>query len=196
MAAYKTLRRFCARSYNHPPCKIFIDDFQFFYRYHKVVDITRSFGETEKLVTNIFELCGEVKAPSSMDCVARSRCWMSWANGVTRFVGKTQNYKLEGEKSFVLCAVHLLLAQNGTILSNLRSQNVSWEKEKERQTSVNLMKNLRNGLSMHTRKSFTGNSLVHQLPVILHLLEPSIRSVNLSLLSKKEKSSLGKFNVS
>ena len=101
----------------------------------------------------------------------------------------------QGEKSFVVCAVHLLLAQNGTILSNLRSQNVAWEKEKERQTSVNLMNSLRNGLSMHTRKSFTGNSLIHQLPVILHLLEPSIRSVNLSLLSKNEKASLGKIRI-
>ena len=155
------------------------------------MDVTRSFGETEKLLTNVFELCGEVRAPSSMQQVAQSREWLTWSDQITSFVGQTQNYRLEGEKAFTIAALHLLLAQNGTIINNLKSQNVAWEKRGEMSKNNNLIKAVREGMRSGMRNAFEGNALVVQMPIILDLIQPNIRSVNPSLLSKAEKKALG-----
>jgi len=156
------------------------------------MEVTRSFGETSKLITNVFELCGEVRAPSSMEQVAKSREWLTWSDQITQFVSQTQNYRLEGAKSFTVAALHLLLAQNGTIINNLKSQNVNWEKRTEMTKNNNLINSVREGMRSGMRNAFEGNALVMQMPIILDLIQPNIRAVNPSLLSKAEKQALGK----
>ena len=112
----------------------------------KILEIVRGFGETEKLITNIFELCGEIRAPASLEQVALSRSWLVWSDQLTQFIGKTQNYRLEGAKPFAVAALHTLLAQNGTLLNtHFKSQNVNWENRKKTTTSQNLLTSLRDG---------------------------------------------------
>ena len=128
-----------------------------------------------------------------MESVAQSRHWLTWSDQITRFIGQTQNYRLEGAKSFTIAAQHLYLAQNGAIINHLKSKNVAWDIRTRTQQSENLLQSLRNGLATSMRNSFEGYTLVMEMPSILNLMEPNIRQVNPSLLSKSEKMSLGKF---
>lgn len=66
--------------------------------YRGILDIARQYGETDKLLSNTYELCGEVRAPSSMEQLYKSREWFGWADQMTHFVQKNQNYALEAEK--------------------------------------------------------------------------------------------------
>jgi len=62
----------------------------------------------------------------------------------------------------------------------------------KQQIRENLLTGVRNGLNHKTRKSFIGFELVNALSNVLSMLEPNIRSVNPSLLSKTEQKALRK----
>ncbi|CBY19986.1 unnamed protein product, partial [Oikopleura dioica] len=159
-------------------------------RIQDVIDIARQYGETDKLLSNTYELCGEVRAPSSMEQLYKSREWYGWADQLTHFVQKSQNYALEAEKVYAVAGIHYNIAQNSEIEGVLKPQNVAWEMRQKQQIRENLLTGVRNGLNLKTRKSFIGFELVNALSNVLSMLEPNIRSVNPSLLSKTEQKAL------
>ena len=91
---------------------------------------------------------------------------------------KNENYFL---------ALHLLLAQNGAIHDNMNMSKESWDNFKKHQDSRNLIKMMEAGISLKTKANFVGYALIQELPILLKICEPMIRSVNPALWSKSEK---------
>ena len=87
----------------------------------------------------------------------------------------------------ITAALHLLLAQNGAIHDNIKMSKQSWETFKKHQDSSNLLKMMVAGLALQTKANFVGSALVQELPLLLKITEPVIRSVNPALWSKAEK---------
>ena len=58
---------------------------------------------------------------------------------------------------------------------------------KKTQDNQNILKMMSTGLNLITRSNFSGNQLITQLPLLLRICQPSIRSVNPALWSKNEK---------
>jgi len=125
-----------------------------------------------------------------MEQLYKSREWFGWADQLTHFVQKHQNYALEAEKVYAVAGIHYNIAQNSEIEGVLKPQNVAWEMRQKQQIRENLLTGVRNGLSLVTRKNFIGFELVNALSNVLSMLEPNIRSVNPSLLSKIEQKAL------
>ena len=102
------------------------------------------------------------------------------------------NYKISPIQVYAVAGIHYNIAQNSEIEGVLKPQNVAWEMRQKQQLRENLLLGVRNGLNLVTRKSFIGFELVNALSNVLSMLEPNIRSVNPSLLSKTEQKALRK----
>jgi hypothetical protein len=139
-----------------------------------------------KLISTIFETVDQIK-PTGLSSIAQSRDWYSWSDQIDRYIGKTQNYQLYSCRNYIVPALHLLLAQNGTIVENFKIQKQSWDMFKKTQDNQNILKMMSTGLNLITRSNFSGNQLITQLPLLLRICQPSIRSVNPALWSKNEK---------
>ena len=70
---------------------------------------------------------------------------------------------------------------------NLKLSKQSWEIFKKHQDCSNLLKMMVAGLALQTKANFVGHALVQELPLLLKIAEPVIRSVNPALWSKQEK---------
>ena len=70
-------------------------------RFKKSIEVARSFGDTGKLASAIFENVGEVKPPS-LESAAQSREWYSWFDRIERFINKSQNYQLYPAKELII----------------------------------------------------------------------------------------------
>ena len=101
-------------------------------------------------------------------------------------------YKISRIQVYAVAGIHYNIAQNSDIEGVLKPQNVAWEMRQKQQIRENLLAGVQNGLSLVTRKSFIGFDLVSALSNVLSMLEPNIRSVNPSLLSKIEQKALRK----
>ena len=82
------------------------------------------------------------------------------------------------------------MAQNGTIVDNFKISKESWDIFKKPQDNLNILKMMSKGINLGTRSNFSGSQLVTQLPILLKICQPSIRSVNPALWSKNEKTAI------
>ena len=110
-------------------------------------------------------------------------------------------------------ALHLLLAQNGSIFDNFKIPKTSFDNFKKQNDNKNLLTMMRDNVEIHTKASFNkivqkihvflkgfflklqksnfcALEMVKQLPILLLICEPSIRSVNPALWSRRDH---GKF---
>ena len=70
-------------------------------RFKKSIEVARSFGDTSKLVSSIFENVDQIKPPS-LESAARSRDWYSWSDRLEHYINKTQNYQLYPCKELII----------------------------------------------------------------------------------------------
>ena len=107
-------------------------------------------NEKGKLISTIFESLDQIK-PTSLNSIAQSRDWYSWSDQIDRYIGRTQNYQLLSCREYIVPALHLLLAQNGSIIDNFKMSKQSWDVYKKTQDSQNLMKMMSDGLNLQTK---------------------------------------------
>ncbi|XP_060116875.1 chromosome transmission fidelity protein 18 homolog [Heteronotia binoei] len=159
-------------------------------RFHRILHLSTSSGEHEKLTQGLYDNFLNMKVKdSSFGSVCLALEWLGFSDVLHRVVMHGQNFQLMRYLPFLPVAFHVLFAaSNIPRLAYPNSQNEALAKLTQVQ---NLLASMISGIAPNSRSRVGSQSLVLEaLCLLLDIISPKLRPVNTQLYSQKEKQQL------
>uniref|UniRef100_A0A182SHQ7 Uncharacterized protein n=1 Tax=Anopheles maculatus TaxID=74869 RepID=A0A182SHQ7_9DIPT len=147
-------------------------------------------GDYERLMQGVYENYLHQKMPDADMCgVAEATEWFSFNDRLQRTVNQLQNYAIYPYLAYAFVMWHYLFATLAWPKINFPSKG--YEHSQKLTSTKIILTGLRKGLSAHLKGIGEGAAvLIDTIPMLKRVINPSLRSVSLQLLSQKEKSDL------
>uniref|UniRef100_A0A182K417 AAA+ ATPase domain-containing protein n=1 Tax=Anopheles christyi TaxID=43041 RepID=A0A182K417_9DIPT len=159
-------------------------------RMSSVLQVVTMAGDYERLTQGVYENYLHQKMPDADMCgVAEATEWFSFNDRLQRTINQLQNYAIYPYLAYAFVMWHYLFATLAWPKINFPSKG--YEHSQKLASTKLIMTGLRKGLSAHLKGIGEGAALlIDTIPMLKRVINPSLRSVSLQLLSQKEKSDL------
>jgi len=159
-------------------------------RYKNMLSTVYSCGEYDRLLAGVFDLYLEVKfKDSGMANVVHGLEWFSHFDVLHKQMLHTQNYILMGHLPFPLVVAHLLFASSVKHFFKFPSQQS--DNNTRLAKNQNILESVVAEMAPAARTFANSSVLVRDvLPLLLSVVQPSLRPVNTQLYSAREKAEL------
>ncbi|KAK2187311.1 hypothetical protein NP493_170g04032 [Ridgeia piscesae] len=159
-------------------------------RFHNVLQMAQAAGESDKALQGLHELYLEAKAKDPrMDAVQSATEWLCFADLLNQIIGHSQNYVFMRYMDFVPVTFHLLFAANAPLKITYPHQQ--YECHMKLTKSQNLVTTMVNDMMPSVRRNVTeGVAVMELLPLLVDVIQPTLRPVNTQLYSAREKNDL------
>uniref|UniRef100_A0A182RUR9 AAA+ ATPase domain-containing protein n=1 Tax=Anopheles funestus TaxID=62324 RepID=A0A182RUR9_ANOFN len=159
-------------------------------RMSTVLQVVTMAGDYERLMQGVFENYLHQKMPDGDMCgVAEAMEWFSFNDRLQRTLNQLQNYAIYPYLAYAFVMWHYLFATLAWPKINFPSKG--YEHSQKLASTKLILTGLRKGLSAHLKGIGEGATvLIDTIPMLKRVINPSLRSVSLQLLSQKEKSDL------
>ncbi|XP_055641779.1 chromosome transmission fidelity protein 18 homolog [Toxorhynchites rutilus septentrionalis] len=155
-----------------------------------ILDIIHTAGDHERLMQGVFENYLHQKMPDpNMTGAAEAGEWFCFNDRVQQMIHHQQNYSIYPYLAFGFISWHFLFA--GLAWPKINFGNQGFKNSQKLATCKLILTGLRKGLSAQLKGIGEGPTvLLDTVPLLKHVISPSLRSVSLQLLTSKEKSDL------
>ncbi|XP_029431902.1 chromosome transmission fidelity protein 18 homolog [Rhinatrema bivittatum] len=159
-------------------------------RFHRILHVTASTGEHEKLTQGLYDNFLNMKVKdASLGTVCLALDWLEFSDLVNEVVMHGQNFQLMRYLPFLPVAFHLLFAASSVPRISYPNSHF------EAQTKLNQMQNLLNSMVCEINPSIRSRVgpralVLETLCLLLDVISPKLRPVNIQLYSLKEKQQL------
>uniref|UniRef100_A0A182NGJ9 Uncharacterized protein n=1 Tax=Anopheles dirus TaxID=7168 RepID=A0A182NGJ9_9DIPT len=159
-------------------------------RMSNVLQVVTMAGDYERLTQGVHENYLHQKMPDADMCgVAEATEWFSFNDRLQRTINQLQNYAIYPYLAYAFVMWHYLFATLAWPKLNFPSKG--FEHSQKLASTKLILTGLRKGLSAHLKGIGDGATvLIDTIPMLKRVINPSLRSVSLQLLSQKEKSDL------
>uniref|UniRef100_A0A182QTV9 AAA+ ATPase domain-containing protein n=1 Tax=Anopheles farauti TaxID=69004 RepID=A0A182QTV9_9DIPT len=159
-------------------------------RMSNVLQVVTMAGDYERLMQGVYENYLHQKMPDADMCgVAEATEWFSFNDRLQRTINQLQNYAIYPYLAYAFVMWHYLFATLSWPKINFPSKG--FEHSQKLASTKLILTGLRKGLSAHLKGIGDGATvLIDTIPMLKRVINPSLRSVSLQLLSQKEKSDL------
>ncbi|XP_050076845.1 chromosome transmission fidelity protein 18 homolog [Anopheles maculipalpis] len=159
-------------------------------RMSNVLQVVTMAGDYERLMQGVYENYLHQKMPDADMCgVAEATEWFSFNDRLQRTVNQLQNYAIYPYLAYAFVMWHYLFATLAWPKINFPSKG--FEHSQKLASTKLILTGLRKGLSAQMKGIGEGAAvLIDTIPMLKRVINPSLRSVSLQLLSQKEKSDL------
>uniref|UniRef100_A0A6E8VY12 AAA domain-containing protein n=1 Tax=Anopheles coluzzii TaxID=1518534 RepID=A0A6E8VY12_ANOCL len=159
-------------------------------RMSTVLQVVQMAGDYERLTQGVYENYLHQKMPDADMCgVAEATEWFSFNDRLQRAINQLQNYAIYPYLAYAFVMWHYLFATLAWPKINFPSKG--YEHSQKLASTKLIMTGLRKGLSAHLKGIGEGAAvLIDTIPMLKRVINPTLRSVSLQLLSQKEKSDL------
>ncbi|XP_035915325.1 chromosome transmission fidelity protein 18 homolog [Anopheles stephensi] len=159
-------------------------------RMSNVLQVVTMAGDYERLMQGVYENYLHQKMPDADMCgVAEATEWFSFNDRLQRTLNQLQNYAIYPYLAYAFVMWHYLFATLAWPKINFPSKG--YEHSQKLASTKLILTGLRKGLSAHLKGIGEGAAvLIDTIPMLKRVINPSLRSVSLQLLSQKEKSDL------
>ncbi|XP_053674908.1 chromosome transmission fidelity protein 18 homolog [Anopheles nili] len=159
-------------------------------RMSNVIEVVTMAGDYERLMQGVYENYLHQKMPDSNMCgIAEAIDWFGFNDRLLHIVNQKQNYSIYPYLAYGFVMWHYLFATLAWPKINFPSKG--YEHSQKLAGTKLILTGLRKGLSAHLKGVGEGSSMIiDTIPMLKRVINPSLRSVSLQLLSQKEKSDL------
>jgi len=157
-------------------------------RIKTIINAVASCGETEKIMTGVFENYLNAKV-TGLDSVVKAGEWFTHFDILQHEIMHSQNYSTMGHLNYPIVAAHFLFGSVGSFRVSFPTQQT--ECRNKLQQNNNTIESIQGEMLPSTRAFCSRSNLVRDLlPYLLSVVQPSLRPVNTQLYSNKEKADL------
>lgn len=159
-------------------------------RYHKVLNTVQSFGDYDKIVNGVFENFLMMKTKNlQINNVADGAEWLIFHDAINQEIQHNQSYLLMAYLPYCPIKFHLLFASHN--YAKITYPTAEYETFMKTATSQNLIASMKSEMTPNTRAFALSQSLILDiLPLLMYILQPSLRPVNTQLYTIREKEEL------
>ncbi|XP_058059277.1 chromosome transmission fidelity protein 18 homolog [Anopheles bellator] len=159
-------------------------------RMSNVLGVVSMAGDYERLMQGVYENYLHQKMPDADMCgVAEATEWFCFNDRLQRTVNQLQNYSVYPYLAYAFVMWHYLFATLSWPKINFPSKG--YEHSQKLLGTKLVLTGLRRGLSAHLKGIGDGATvLLDTVPMLKRVINPTLRSVSLQLLTAKEKSDL------
>lgn len=159
-------------------------------RMSNVLEVITMAGDYERLMQGVYENYLHQKMPDADMCgVAEATEWFCFNDRLQRTLHQLQNYAIYPYLSYAFVMWHYLFATMAWPKINFPSKG--YEHTQKLASTKLILTGLRKGISAHLKGIGEGSRvLIETIPLLKRVINPSLRSVSVQLLTQKEKSDL------
>uniref|UniRef100_A0A182JLN0 AAA+ ATPase domain-containing protein n=1 Tax=Anopheles atroparvus TaxID=41427 RepID=A0A182JLN0_ANOAO len=159
-------------------------------RMSTVLGVITMAGDYERLMQGVYENYLHQKMPDADMCgVAEATEWFCFNDRLQRTLHQLQNYAIYPYLSYAFVMWHYLFATLAWPKINFPSKG--YEHSQKLASTKLILTGLRKGISAHLKGIGEGSRiLIETVPLLKRVINPSLRSVSVQLLTQKEKSDL------
>ncbi|XP_058126500.1 chromosome transmission fidelity protein 18 homolog [Anopheles ziemanni] len=159
-------------------------------RMSNVLEVITMAGDYERLMQGVYENYLHQKMPDADMCgVAEATEWFCFNDRLQRTLHQLQNYAIYPYLSYAFVMWHYLFATMAWPKINFPSKG--YEHTQKLASTKLVLTGLRKGISAYLKGIGEGSRvLVETIPLLKRVINPSLRSVSVQLLTQKEKSDL------
>ncbi|XP_048576274.1 chromosome transmission fidelity protein 18 homolog isoform X2 [Nematostella vectensis] len=156
-------------------------------RFHNILRLASSSGQYEKLMQGLFENYLNIKfKDTGLSAVVSGTEWLEFSDVVERKILQSQSFMLRGYSSFLSVAFHLLYATPTS--SKLSYPSSQYECHLREVKTMNLLESLKSEACPRIRQVLNQRiALLDLFPLLLEIITPTLRPVNMQLFSAREK---------
>ncbi|XP_055590916.1 chromosome transmission fidelity protein 18 homolog [Uranotaenia lowii] len=159
-------------------------------RMANILDVLHMAGDYDRLMQGVFENYLHQRMPDpNMAGAAEAGSWFCFNDRIQQQVNHLQNYSIYPYLTYAFVMWHYLFA--GLAWPKINFPSKGFENSQKLATCKLILAGLRKGLSAQLKGIGEGPTvLLDTVPLLKRVINPSLRSVSLQLLTPKEKSDL------